>query len=276
MVKYMVKHAVSGLPVVYERIQLGQPPLKLVLCQLRFSLSPSLATDEGADALQRALAERDGSFSVLEPERTEGRHITLEHGGVKVEQTEHVSYRLEDPTSHWWIRFDGQSATLVGNSYDSRWDFLDILDRLQEALASGFVTAFTRISVRYVSLVDERWILDDLPRYVRLDTLGGYGIPDTFPDVEISATLSTTQLNCGPLAATIRTGLAPPGHLPDPSLEPLKRRGWLLDIDVVDNKAATLIADDVRERAHALTETQYQLFRWVVTEDFLTHYGATR
>jgi uncharacterized protein (TIGR04255 family) len=78
--------------------------------------------------------------------------------------------------------------------------------------------------------------------------------------------------------AMIRTGLVPAGQSLDPNaIEALEVPSWVLDIDAFQHYpdgAMRLEASSLIPRTRSLCERIYALFRWSVTDQFLSRFGG--
>lgn len=258
------------LDVEYERVHLERAPLVLILCQLRFNDHPALGQRATAEAILERLKPQ--YVEVVNQDVTEAV-FHLDAPGVAVQQQTAQSFILKSPGSPWWVMLSPSIATLVGTNYSERQDFLDRITALREALTEqAQVSAVERVGVRYVARVADADFLANLDTYVRTDVLGGTHLP-LAGETQINQTVSDTVIQQGSTVARVRAGLMPAGATPDPAIPPLDRSSWVFDIDTF-NGDYRHADESVEGTAADLARNQYQLFRWLVTDEFLRYFGG--
>lgn len=256
--------------VEYERVHLERAPLVLILCQLRFNDHPALGQRPAADAILERL--KPEYVEVVNQDVTEAV-FHLDAPGVAVQQHTAQSFILRSPGSPWWVLLSPSIATLVGTKYSERQDFLSRITELRKALTEqAQVSAVERVGVRYVARVADENFLSDLNTYVRPDVLGGTRLP-LADETQLTQTVSDTIIQQGATVARVRAGLMPAGATPDPAIAPIGRSSWVVDIDTF-NADYRHADESVEDTAAELAQNQYQLFRWLVTDDFLRYFGG--
>ncbi len=262
----MVKRVLS---VTFDEVPLDPAPLVLVLCQLRFNPQPDLA--------QRAAIERirdllDGEYADIEERTDAGVTIDVGPPGVQMVQQASKSHVLRSPQHPWWILVGDGVATLATSEYSSRRDFVSRVCRLCEALEGVGVPAVHWVGVRYVSRVTGADFINDLPTYLQREMLGGTQLP-LAPDVGLAQSVWDVAIPWEDHnVVRIRTGIVGPGVVTDPAIQPVSEQSWLLDIDAFNQKYRAI--DQADEIAEGLAENQYQLFRSIVTDEFLIRFGG--
>lgn len=253
-----------------KRVPLPRAPLVLVLCQLRFNAQPELGIRATAEAVLEELAP---AYVDLQEQTVDEATFELGAPGFEVRRQSGKNFLLKNPAHSWWILLSPSVATLVSPSYSERKDFTDRIAALRGALSEvAGVKAITRVGVRYVSRVADDDFLADLSRYVHPRVLGATDLP-LADGADLGQTLSDTLVHRGNTTARVRAGLVPAGLSPDPAVTPLQKKSWLFDVDMFD--ADYRAADEGVEQAAAeLARTQYQLFRWLVTDEFLRYFGG--
>lgn len=258
------------LDVEYERVHLPRAPLVLVLCQLRFNNQPALGERRTADAIRKRLEPHYAE--VAEQNVTEAT-FDLGAPGMAVKRQAAKNFILKSPDSPWWILLSPSVATLVGTTYSERHDFHDRISALRVALTEeAQISAVERVGVRYVARVDDADFLANLNTYVRTEVLGATHLP-LAAESQLNETVSNTVIQQGPTVARVRAGMMPPGVTPDPAIHPLDRPSWVFDIDTF-NGDYRRADESVEGTAADLAHGQYQLFRWLVTDEFLRHFGG--
>lgn len=238
-----------------EEVPLHEPPLALVVAQVRFSRTPGLADDNGEKAIAALLAD----FPVRNNEQGV---ITL----------------LDDPSqrreflNRAFATADSATKVVVGDAFVSvattryegrRW----FLARLREALAAvAQVDAppqVQRVGVRYVNRLHGD-LLSEVTTLVRPEMLGG--IPGNVIPVQ-QVTQSMFRINDYDLF--VRTALLPPDQVTDPSIAPVPSRSWVLDTDAALETPTRFDVDTLTATATELADLCHSTFRWAVTDKFL-------
>lgn len=258
------------LDVDYTRVPLERAPLVLVLCQLRFSKRPELEQRTVIEAIRVHLGDE---YPDIEPQDIQQAHFQFGPPGFELHQRSGKSHTLRSPHHDWRIVISSAVANLIAPTYSDRTDFLDRVTALRRAVAdAGGVPAVERVGVRYVSRVTDEDFLDHLDHYVIPEVLGASDLP-TAEGTELIQSMFDMAVQRDSTTGRVRAGLVPGGVTPDPAVEPADGPAWLIDVDMWD--ASYRPTDDtVDERAAELAASQYQLFRWLVTEEFLTYFGG--
>jgi uncharacterized protein (TIGR04255 family) len=73
---------------------------------------------------------------------------------------------------------------------------------------------------------------------------------------------------------TARWGMLPPAGTIDPNvLEPIPDQSWILDLDVFTADQGNFNAATLELQLKTFAERIYAVFRYMVTDKFLVHYG---
>ena len=73
-----------------------------------------------------------------------------------------------------------------------------------------------------------------------------------------------------------RWGSLPAGATYDPGIEPASEQSWLLDLDYSTSAPQDFDLAEMSDRVATFCDRIYTFFRWSVTDDFLTAFGAER
>lgn len=261
------------LSTALDDVHLDRAPLVLALCQMRFN---DVADVVSRDSMVRLRERLMPAYPDLGQEEQHAIMLKIQPGRdpEQIEsQPSTLNFKLRNPESPWWLSISRGVATLVTNTYTERSDFMGRITALREALADVLeVPALTRLGVRYVSRVTDDAVLDHLDRYVRRELLAAAVAP-IGPGAELVQSFTDIVFQQDDTAVRLRTGLVPPGTQPDTSILIDDQAAWLCDIDAYDTQLRAL-DERVDERASLLAEDAYQLFRWVVTNEFLKHHGG--
>jgi uncharacterized protein (TIGR04255 family) len=260
----------SGLPI--EEVPLARAPLVRVIAQVRFE---NMAIFKRANFINPFVEELLGDYPLLdEGHETE---IIVDTSGIsqKEDSTTQI-WRLRSLDHHWTVTVSRGSLAIETSRYHSRTDFICRLKRVCEAFLTKIgASVVTRLGVRYTNQVSDETVSSErLVRFFRQDARGGLSIP---PDgARINHSLCDALFVMEGRSVQGRWGLLPANTLFDPTLPPVGRPTWFLDIDCYTAGGIDMAADALSEEATSLSERAYGLFRWLVTDDFIEHFGPER
>ena len=257
-------------------VPLGRSPLLRVLAQVRF---PPLSTlSIGDDTAKRVATELSHDYPVF----NEGREmvVTISPQGVSQQPGGGRTWELQDADGNWHVTFGSNFVSVHTSAYLSRNDFVARLNQVISCFMSAASPPRTeRIGVRYINGLEEG-DLTDLPALVRPEMLGGLAAPHVEYEVRVERALSealyhlpSTNVSSGD-SLQARWGLLPPGTIIDPTLPGIPSPIWLLDMDSFRTGHGEFTSAAVSSAALGLAERAYRFFRWVITDDFLTRFGA--
>lgn len=260
------KDPLTGPPP--EEVPLRNAPLVRVIGQVRFSPILAVAGAEFIAPFQEAIRSR---YPVLRQEHTQG--IQFGHEGVGVAPKQ-IAWRFSDVGETWRLSLAPDFVALETTAYASRNDFVDRMQVLLEAVAEHIGPAVVlRIGLRYIDRITGKDI-DDIATFVRPEMLG---IANTSLSQHVRHALSETLLDVPDGAAQLlaRWGRLPAGAMVDPNaIEPIPEPSWILDIDMFSTQQCPFAADQLVADFGRFAERLYTFFRWTVTDQFLSHYGA--
>lgn len=256
----------------YPEVHLPNAPLDLVLCQVRFPDTSSLALQETAERVKSYLGD---VYPVIRQETEQGVNVHHSKTGLQVDAKQSVVWRLETVHKDWFLTLNHRFAALSTRSYTSRRDFIDRLRGALSALTEiANPTVCDRIGIRYIDRVVDRQIIDNLHNYVSIPFSGVLEMPTT-ENVAAEHSFSDILLHLDKTARLrIRCGVMPPHSKPDPSLESYSSPTWVLDLDAFDD-APYEFTPDLADRAEELAGAAYQMFRWTVSDEFINYFGGS-
>ncbi|MBV6509864.1 MAG: hypothetical protein JJLCMIEE_02977 [Acidimicrobiales bacterium] len=248
-------------------IHLRESPLEFVVAQIRFPLVVSIGEEQFIGPFQELIRQE---YSDLRRE-TETR-VEVGPEGVRAAKGG-VVWRFTSETNDWEVALTPEFLALATKNYTHREDFLTRLETLVDGLGDWLDLKKTRrVGVRYIDRVTGNH-LDDLPDLVRPEVLGVAGTP--LPD---AVTLHHALDDCeyrfaDDTALRARWGCLEPKTTFDPAIDPIDDRSWVLDIDASHGERS-FEAAAVRDQVQLFSDRIYRYFRWAVTDDFLTEFGA--
>ncbi|MEU1413265.1 TIGR04255 family protein [Streptomyces sp. NPDC005731] len=252
-------------------VPLREAPLARVLTQLRFE---PLAVLESPNAASLFAAEIGQDYPYLEKD-TE-INMVIGPGQVSPAMGQTPVWRFRSPDRATTVSLSNGSLSLETTAYRGNTEFCSALSKLAEALKKvTYVPAYTRLGYRYTNRVTDLAVLQDLSKFVRSEILGVSGA-ELGRNVTLRHSLAQAAFEFDGTAGLLaQWGEMPPGGTYDPSLPPLEQRSWILDLDAFYQ--ATEVSSNpehVRTKAISLAASAYRFFRWVVTDDFLVHFGG--
>lgn len=250
-----------------QEVTLKDAPLVRVLTQLRFPKILSIPKEEFVAPFQEAIREE---YPVLRLE--EGQEVLFGSGGVEARAIK--VWRFHDLQENWRVSLGTDFLALETTAYTSRSDFVGRFARVAQALKDHIdPKTVDRLGVRYIDRIHGD-ALSNIDAFVRPEMAGilSTNLGD-FAQQSISETF--LRVPDAPWAMSVRWGKLPAGATLDPNvLEPIEADSWILDLDVFQQESRSLEVAELTSQAEHFAERVYTFFRWVVTDNFLVHYGG--
>lgn len=256
----------SSPPVVgpftdVEELPLDAAPIVRVLAQARFAGLVTKINADTAAAFGDALAEW---LPFVNP--SQGIELIIGPNGVQQSSSQLAQWEYHDggarrvTLTSGWVSYD------LGE-YDSRTAFAADLIRIFGALSPliGAVPV-ARLGVRYINQIDNPDSILRLPTLIRREILGPLATPHH--EQTLVHTFTETLLRTGNTHLQVRNGLLPAGALIDPTVTPVPRPCWTLDLDAYTDQAPGL-GEPLAVRATELASVAYNYFRWAITDEAL-------
>ena len=254
-----------------EEVHLAATPLIRVIAQLRFPQLASMADNTVAQAFAKEVSD---DYPLFE----ETREINLVIAGATISHQEQVTnpvWRLRTADDNWIVALGRASLSLEALSYTSRDDFCRRITELADMLIrKAAPPRFDRFGIRYINRVTDADIIARLPKLVRSEMLGAWGLARP-QDVTVNHSLLEVQFNRGPHTLLVRCGTLPANTTFDPAaIPPINARSWILDIDSAINAVSHVQDNSISALAKDLAERAYRYFRYTVNSDFLEIFGS--
>lgn len=253
---------------VAAEVPLPNAPLVRVIAQVRFPQVLSVEKPEFVAPFQEALRK---GYPVLRPEQT--RNLSFGPGGVS-QSAQRLVWRFMDVSQRWHVSLASDFVAVQTTAYESRADFFTRLAEVLGALAEHVgPKTVDRVGVRYIDRMTGE-ALDRISALVRSEVLGLVGTP-LARYVQHSLGESLFSVEGGEAQLLARWGRLPARGTVDPAaIEPLDEPSWILDLDMFRSRSTEFDAEAVVAEARSYAERVYTFFRWVVTDEFLRHYGG--
>ncbi len=233
---------------------LEDPPLKLVICQMRFSRLIGFSESD-VRPIQQAVAS---TYPLAEV----GRSANLVLGPAGISQTSEPEplFQFRSDDGAWTLTITPESTSLETTAYH---DFLDFLGRWVECaeivLKTLDVTRQNRVGLRYVNELTcpPRPDAKALLQILREDAIGIVGRHPRASSLLQSMHEMRFAQDRG--VCTVRHGLMP--QTDDQS-------SYILDFDFYDDNPRVVDLDGQQRLLADFNHGAFELFRWIIQEDY--------
>lgn len=252
-------------PPVAE-IPLRDAPLVRVIAQVRFPLLLSVEQRDFVAPFQEAIR---ATYPVLRQEQVQ--RVLVSSDGIAAPQPQ-TAWRFEDMERSWRVSLTPEFLALETTAYTSRSDFLDRLRLVTSALDEHVGPKLVdRLGVRYIDRIHGDAVRE-IERLVHPEIRGIAGTPMSAHALH---TLTESMFWLEGARMVTRWGRLPADATTDPAaIEPIDEESWILDIDMFSADVFAFSVDRIVGDARHFAERIYNVFRWVVTDDFLRRYGG--
>ncbi len=252
-----------------KKIRLGNAPLVLVLCQVRWPDFNHLQGD--LTELARAFGSTLDDYPIVSSMDEVAYTITPE-GVTQIPGERIHQWRSIDGT--WHISLSRRFVSLYCTSYTSFPDFRARLELVLDAIASQIkIPLIERLGVRYVNRIATPGLIDNLAEYVRPDVLGYAGLSGETGDAEIVSSANQARYLIDEATLQVRSGLVPADETVDPAVPPLQQPSWVLDLDASSDGMVPFGAASILDQASRLSDIAYDFFKYISTDGFLREFG---
>ena len=261
--------------VEIDDTRLASAPLAKVLTQLRFPGALGVLTgDRRVGSIAEALA--DAGFPLFEEGRQMNLQITPE--GVRTHEGARL-WTFQSAERAWQVTLTSEFVTLETTQYGHRNDMVERVEKLVDALGQVVnIPSVGRVGYRYVNRV-ENATRDDCRVLLRREFHAGLAVPG---DGAMFTTVSEAlySLGHGSTLEGVRDGLLArwgalqPGQVLEPSIPPVASTSLVLDIDAFRHVDVAFESNAIANHVTEMSVRAYRFFRWSVTPEFLTRFGA--
>lgn len=250
-----------------REVPLKDAPLVLVIAQVRF---PEVLMIEQRDFVAPFQEALRAAYPVLRQEQT--HRVVLGPDGFAPTKPA-TAWRFTDVAGNWRVSLTPEFLSLEAMTYTSRADFFERLRTVIAALNVHVEPKLVdRLGVRYIDRISGDALVD-IKRLIRPEVLG---ITGTRAGAHTAHALSETMFKLPGANVLARWGRIPAGTTVDPSaIEAAEEDSWILDLDMFGTAQFEFDVDRIVSDAQKYAERIYTIFRWVVTDEFLRHYGGT-
>ena len=248
----------------YTQVRYARPPLKLVVCQMRF---PSLLRI--SDPL--FVADFQEAIDSEYPELQREQQSLFQMSSSGLPEASHVMmYRFLDGKGAWSVLLGESSLTLESRVYSSIDDLLRRFERVATAARDTLgVSLRQRLGLRYLNEFrhPEKTALMHWRDDFRAEFLGFAASLFKEP---VGHTLQQVQVLCPDGNFVVRHGVMRGTTVPPLSASTNESEGqdtfYLLDLDYSDSRQAPLDIAASQEQLRAYNAFIYRFFRWTLSE----------
>ena len=250
-------------------LPLTRPPLVRVVAQVRFSAVLKIDSREGVAPFQE---EMRADYPLLEEVTAHQLQIDMTAGVGAFKPVTTKVWRFSDAARTVTLSLTTDTVSLEARAYAGRSAFMErwakVLTKLEHVFAPGLVL---RTGVRYLNRMTGE-SLARLPEWVRPNLIG---VAQPELREHVTQALSEANLKTEEGDMLLRWGVLPAKSTIDPGLlEPVDTESWILDIDVFSGDQRPFDARALAQGYVHLAERAYAVFRWVITDPGLQHFGA--
>ncbi len=262
-------------PTPVSEVHLPRAPLVRVIAQVRFPTILAIRDPDKVAVVQEKLRD---SYPYLSLDQVH----SIEVNDKQVPNVRpDLVWRLADLEKEvrWRVSLGVDFVSLETTNYHTRNDFLDRLKTLITAVEHSFTPALaTRLGLRYIAQLKNE-AFENVSNLIRPEILGVIRTPvdsDTMLKDSVIHMMTEAQFEAHDSSRVQgRWGMLPPNvtYAPD-ALEPYSKRSWILDLDMFTSESRPFAHNELITTAESFAETQYWIFRQMVTEEFLKFYGG--
>lgn len=267
---------VLQLPRVPHRIY-KNPPLALVVCQIRFSHVLNMFKPDFVASFQEAIKDE---YPLLGGNDAFSLEMQIEYsnelGAPQIRTERTPQYMFRDRQDNWTVVLTKDFVSVETRRYQAFDDFLERLRRVLDALVIYVKpTVITRIGLRYINEFKFVGDLQSWSSVLRGELLGLLTIPNIAKYANVA--VQEVRLNLpDQQGLTIRHGPFPGGTtvLPRQGRKVEEGPFYLLDFDLFKEFSASDSSDmdaaDMCNYIQDYNQTVFQLFHWLVTERYVS------
>jgi len=253
-------------------IPLSNSPLVRVLAQVVLPGILKIGMREEATKFQEEVRRAYPIF-----EEQSGAEVRINLGAaMPILQSPNANsiWRFSDASREWRVSLAPAAIALEAMAYRSRADFLRRWSEILEIVQRMFEPQIAqRIGLRYLDQITGDGFAN-IHTMIRSEMLGMTGESTRR---QVTHAVSEALLDAEDASVLLRWGILPPNVVIDPNLmTPHADRSWVLDVDVFALGTRTFDHDALDGAFDVLANRAYAIFRYIVNDDFLSFYGASR
>lgn len=260
-----------GLPKLKLPIQFQKPPLKLVICQIRFPHQFKIADRSFLAPFAEAIRKEY-------PRTSQESQFSIQVGpqGVAPVSPENV-WRFSDRDDRWSIVLAESALTLEVKGYTTIDDLLPRFQLATDAAKKHLgIEERARLGLRYVNELrrptGEGRTLGEWRPYLR-DELLGFPASDLMPEAQVSHMVQEVRFSREDGTFVIRQGLLQGTPVTDPTSVRPAGPFYLLDFDYFEERDVPLDPQALTRQLKQYNETMVRFFVWCCSDRLLDEFG---
>lgn len=245
-------------------VKLKNPPLALVLAQVRWP--EHVRFQRNFEPIALDFGEKLDGFPLF----TEAKETTFQISPEGVTQTEGDSvYQWRSTDDIWGIHLSKHFVTLFCTRHEDyafehfRKRFQVLVELIEHALK---VQTYERIGMRYVNRITNAQLIEQLDQVFNPAVLGYYQLNDFEDNTKFVSGFSQAAYRAEDVDLAVRSGFLAPGDVPDPSIGPVPRRSWVLDIDASIEQRTSYNQKQMTDILDKLSDTAFDFFKLVMID----------
>ncbi len=257
-----------------EEIPLEPAPLVAVIAQIRFPRILSLTSEKSVEAFQEAVRV---DYPIMRTEQVQAI-VMAPAGPIVAEPT--TMFQFTNVKSDWQVALSQDSLSLESTRYTNRDEFIDRLTRafvaLNEVATPGPVAVYDRLGIRYINrLTGADAERSRLKKLLSDEVYGPLTVAEGLDDDQhLVASITQQQYKLGEHTLMARWASLPPGGELAPGIDSVDVDSWVLDVDAFVEGQAPFEPHAASEIARHGARLAYHLFRWAMTDKFISERSA--
>lgn len=255
-----------------RRIHLDNPALPLVLCQVRWPQLTQL--QNGLDQAAAAIGSRLDGYPFQDQNQEIAVTITPE--GVTSAPGEAI-HQWHSADRDWHVSLSRRSVAVYCTSYSSFDEFSDKLAEVLDVVGDSIVIpAVERVGLRYVNRIIDAKVLDGLGKLLDPAVLGLASLEATSGDVTRLTSVNQAVYAVGSDRLVARSAVLSAGETVDPAIPAVDAPSWVLDLDSARETPGRFDREILVSVAGRLADINYDFFKLVASDEYLTTLGEGR
>lgn len=251
-----------------DKVLLQRAPLEKVICQVRFNTILAVNDLLIVAKFQNAIRKL---YPILEDDSLNfGNGIPLPFA-IMQPKIERV-WKFCDLDKNWRVSLHSGFIAVEASNFTNGQDLIDRLSFVLKNFYDVFSpTHVTRLGVRYINRITGEG-LSEIGKLLKPSLLG---IVEPAIAPRVKHFVSEARLEAEEGQIILKWGKIPKDMTFDPSITPVASEdSWVLDIDMSNENSVVFNSENISKQALIFTQRIYSIFRWMVTDKFISYYGG--
>ncbi|MBE3079421.1 TIGR04255 family protein [Clavibacter michiganensis] len=253
-------------------ILLEEPPLPLVLCQIRW---PELSYMQGdLKPLAISFGEKIAGYPLFRESQELSFNLTPD--GVH-ESSGSTVYQWQSIDGNWTVSLGRRFLSFHSSQYTNFEDFSSRFREVVQKLSDvASIPLIERVGVRYVNQITDDAFISQLGLYVSEGVAGYSTLAPAAPTARLVNNVNQALYEVEDVMLQVRSGIIPAGETVDASIQARNSESWILDMDAFSVQLQPFSVDAALETAGKLSDTAYDFFKLVTTDGFIARFGGDK